>query len=142
MTSAYSLFKTSSDLEKKGVKLEYTEDMYFIIARAGGENKEYSRVLESLLRPYESQVRSGIMPNELAEKLFKEVYARSIVKNWGSKKYGEGKIEGENGKEFSFSVENCIKLFNDLPLLFQEIKDFSENFKNYKYFELEKDLKN
>lgn len=122
--SLYSQFKTDENLEKTGLVVEYGtnskgEPIGIRIARAGGSNAAYLKLLEASLKPYRRQLQNDLMDNATAEKVMRTVYAKTVVLGWEN-------VEDEKGQPMPFNVENCIKLFEDLPDLFADLKAQAE----------------
>lgn len=116
----YSAYKTDGNLETSGVILSYGENengkkIAIKVARAGGSNKAFQRVLNAKTRPYRRQIDQGTMSNEVMEGLLREVYADTIVLAWEN-------VEDENGDAMECTRENIIKLFTDLPDLFTDVR--------------------
>lgn len=124
MGGMYEAFKSDSDLERKGVVINYGK-FRVTIARAGGSNKAYQKELERRTRPYMRALRNGIMDDEVAEQLMKEVYSSHIVLDWevlqedGSWVSG---IEGPDGELLPVTKENILLTFNNLDDLYEDIK--------------------
>ena len=114
--SLYSLFKTDKSLEVKGIDLQYGDGIIITIARAGGANPIYARVVEAKTKPYRRQIQSETISRELSEQLTREIYAEAIVLGWSG-------VTDENGKAMEFTKENAVKLFKDLPDLFEDVKE-------------------
>lgn len=116
----YSTYKTDESLETEGVVLTFGKNdsgktIGFKVARAGGANKAFTRVLTAKTRPYRRQIEQGTLPNETMEALLAEVYADTVLLAWEN-------VEGPDGKEMEFNRGNIIKLFTDLPDLFADIR--------------------
>lgn len=148
--SLYKQFKTDSELEAKGVVLEYghTEDgkpITIRIARSGGNNKKFAKVFEMKTRPYRQQIRAGTLSTEIDDKLSKETLAESVVIGWENVAFP---VLDENGNQtdqveyLPFSVKNCIRLFNDLPDLYRDIQEQSQRSVLFRENILEDDAKN
>ena len=138
--SLYKQFKTDKNVEKEGIVLNYGknskgEDIEIRIARAGGANVQYAKLLEAKTKPYRRQIQNETLDNEVAEKITKEVYAKAVVLGWTG-------VEDENGKEMEFSFENCMKLFDDLPDLWTDIQQQSTKSALFHADILEQDAKN
>lgn len=138
--SLYSQFKTDNALEQQGIILEYGENadgkpISIRIARAGGSNVQYTRLIEARVKPYRRQIQNETIERAMVEKILREVYAESIVLGWEN-------VTDENGKALPFTVANCMKLFEDLPDLFQDIQDQSQRAALFRQDILEKDSKN
>lgn len=115
----YQQFKTDSNVEKKGITIRYGNDgdkpIEFVIARAGGANTAYNKVLEAKLKPYRRQIQNETMDTDTMVALIRDVYATTVVIGWNN-------VRDADGNELPFTRENCIKLFTDLPELFEDIQ--------------------
>jgi hypothetical protein len=120
--SLYKQFRTDENLEKSGIKLTYGE-VWFYVARAGGANKKFSRILEAKLKPHRRAVQTETMDEKTAEKLMREAYAEGVVLGWGSVKHGEGRMTGPDDEALDFTVENVVRVFTDLPDLFADLRE-------------------
>lgn len=140
MSSLYAQFKTDKSVEKEGVILEYgfnskKKPIEIRIARAGGANVQYSKLLEAKIKPYRRQIQNDTLDNEVADKLTKEVYAQAVVLGWSG-------VEDENNIDMEFSVANCVKLFTDLPDLWRDIQEQATKAALFRAEVLESDSKN
>lgn len=138
--SLYKQFKTDNDLEKTGILLEYGtnsagEPITIRVARAGGGNNQYSKKMELKVKPYRRQIQNETMERALIDRILKEVYAETVVLGWEN-------VEDESGKPMAFTTENCIKLFNDLPDLFQDLQEQSQRAALFRADVLEVEAKN
>lgn len=121
----FKTFKTNSTLESDGIWLEYGQNskgqpIRIRIARAGGSNVRFAKVMERLTRPHKKSLELGVLDNAVAQKLFQDGYAEAVVLDW------EG-VEDENDQPIPFSKEAVVKLFQDLPDLFRDIKEQADN---------------
>jgi len=138
--SLYKQFKTDNTLEKDGILLEYGENskgkpICIRVARAGGSNNAYAKRMEARVKPYRRQIQNETMESALVERIVKEVYAETVVLGWEN-------VEDENGNDMEFSVENCLKLFDDLPDLFRDIQEQSQRAALFRQEVREADAKN
>lgn len=119
--SLFKQFKTDTNLEQKGIFLEYGtaeengEPIRFKIARAGGSNKNFEKTMERLTKGIRRQIANDIAEDEQVLKVMRRVYAESVILGWEN-------VFDQDGKPLTFNVENCIQLFEDLPDLFQDIQ--------------------
>lgn len=142
--SMYSQFKTDTEMETKGIALEYG-DFRIMIARAGGANKKFSRVLEQRTKPYRRAMKTETMDNDLAVELLYEVYAEAIVLDWLTKVDGEFKkgIENPDGpKLLPPTVENIVATFRGLPDLFLDVQEQAQKVALFRQDILEADAGN
>jgi hypothetical protein len=122
--SMYELFKTDSALETEGVVINYGS-FRVTLARAGGSNKKFARVLEAKTKPYKRAIDTGTMDNDRGLELLREVYAEAVILNWETKqqgKYVQG-IESPDGELLPFTKENVLAVFNELPDLFMDLQE-------------------
>jgi len=113
--SAYDLFGTNKNLEAgEGVTLNYP-GFSITIHRAGGSNKAYGQALNKKMKPHRQRFERGLLDDETSEQILLEAFVEGVVVGWS------GNI-GPGGKKAAYSVENCIKVFQDLPDLFEDVK--------------------
>jgi len=148
--SLYSQFQTDKHIEKDGVVLEYgkTADGRVIsirIARAGGANTRYTKLLEAATKPYRRQLQNDTMDSDVAESITQKVFAQSVVLGWENVEFP---ILDENGEptgkfeDVKFTVDNCVKLFKDLPDLWMDIQNQATRAALFRQDILEADSKN
>jgi len=148
--SMYSSFQTNDDLEKGGVELDYGS-FRIRIARAGGANKKYAKVMEAKSRPHRRALAANTMHEDVAMDILYQAYAESIVVGWTVKSQEEknedkdvwvSAIEGKDGKNISFTPENVVATFKALPELFIAVKDAAEQAATFRVDDLEQEAKN
>lgn len=118
--SLYKLFKTSEKHETEGIWLDYGEGMRIRIARAGGSNKAFLKASEKLQRKYRRQSQLDLLSEEMSRRIFKEIYAETIVLAWEN-------VKDESGNPMECNRQNIIKLFTDLHDLFMDVRAQAEN---------------
>lgn len=123
--SLYKQFKTDEALETDGIWIEYGtteagQPIRIKIARAGGRNTAFSKALERTTRPYRKAIQTGMLDNKTADNLYKDVFAETVVLDWIN-------VEGPDGQLLEFKKENVVKLFNDLPDLFNDLREQAAN---------------
>lgn len=122
--SLYKQFKTSPELEQKGILLELGEtadgrSICIRIGRSGGSNKRFLKAVEAKTRPYRAQIRNGTLDPEVDARITREVYAETVVLGWEN-------VQDEEGNDLPFNRANCLKIMEDLPDLFAEIQQQSQ----------------
>jgi len=113
--NAYEMFETDKAVEESGVELDYGE-FQIKIARSGGSNQRYNKILEALVKPHQRAVQTETISRDVVNKILIEAHAKAVVVSW------EG-VKDRDGNLIEFSVAACIKLFNDLPDLFEDVKE-------------------
>lgn len=154
--SMYDLFQTDTSLETKGVYQDYGT-FRVLLARAGGSNKKFERELEAKVKPFKRAIQTDTMDDEVAKKLFQDVFAKTVVLGWEVAVDAKGKpvprsydgevtwasgMHGKNNDIIPFNVENTVATFKALPELFNDLKAQSEKFSLYRQSVLEEDVKN
>lgn len=119
--SLYKQFKTDPNYESQGITLEYGntpngKPIRIKIARAGGSNSKFLKVLEIKSKPYRRQLQNETIDPKIADNILMEVFAETVVLGWEN-------VEEENGTPMPFTKENCLRLFRDLPDLFADIRE-------------------
>src|SRR3546814_20085601 len=114
MASPYELFGTDTKSEKDGIILDFGE-FWLRIARAGGANKKFGRVLDAKMQPHRRAMQSGTLDDDLATRLLAEAYAEAVILAWGSAEHGDGTITGKDGGSLALPRENVIGLLLALP---------------------------
>lgn len=116
----YNTFETDKSLERDGIVLDYgfnskDQPIQIRIARAGGSNTKFAKVLEQKMKPYKRAIANDTMDNKVAEKLLVEAYADAVIIGWTG-------VEDREGNALDFTRDNVVKLFTDLPDLFTDIQ--------------------
>lgn len=141
--SMYEQFKTSDNLEVKGIHLDYG-GFRVTIARAGGANKRFAKIADAKSKPYRRAIQTETLDADVSMRLLREVYAEAVVVNWEVKqedKWVQG-IEGPDGKVLPFNRGNILKTFEALPDLFMDIQSQATKVGLYRETMLEEDSKN
>jgi hypothetical protein len=141
MNGPYSQFKTDENLETKGIVLDYGS-FSITVARAGGTNLKYSKLLKTKFEPHRRQLQTDTLDTSVADKLVLETYAEAVVLGWSCKEFGNGFIPGQNGEKLEFTAKNVEKLLTDLPELFKDIQEQSNKIALFRQQLNESDAKN
>lgn len=131
----YKKFETDESLETEGITLDYGDGEKILIARAGGANRACVKAFERIHRKHRRQIQLDTMPDELGARLLREVYADTVVLGWENVKDREGAL-------LPFNRENCLRVLEDLPDLFRDIREAAENAALFKVESREIDAKN
>lgn len=136
----FKQFATDPQAEKEGVRFEIGvnsqgETIAFQIARAGGQNIRYAKVIEAKTKPYRMQIQAGTIDPEIAARLMREVFAESVVIGW------EG-VEDEAGHLLTYSPEAAATLFEQLPELYALLQEQAQNVALYRKEVLDNVAKN
>lgn len=133
--STYSAFQTNPELEQNGIQLDLGGAGRFKLARAGGANKKFEKAMMLASKPHRRAMQAESIEEDTLRQILYSVYADAVLLGW------EG-VTGEDGQPLPFTKANAVKLFTDLPGLFDEIRNASQNRSYYLAAEREGDIKN
>lgn len=141
----YEMFKTEDNLEVDGVWKEYGGVLRVKLARAGNKNVEFNKALGKAAKKYKD---AGTDTKVDQERPWAEVYSKSIVKafevkvddEWVSGVY----LPNESGdvELMDATKENIMRVFLDLPDLFDKIKEDAAEMRTFQKEEEEEEAKN
>jgi hypothetical protein len=159
----YKQFQTDANLEKAGVDLDYG-DFIVTIARAGGANKRFEKVLEAKTKSVKRAIQTDTLDNERGKAILRDVYAEAVVLKWAVKVKADAKgkpleplqvaqegdehtvfvegIEGPNGDVMAASTENIAATFKALPDLFADIQEQAQKVALFRQAVQEAEAKN
>jgi hypothetical protein len=133
--SGYGAFRSDTAAEQEGIELDYGP-FRVTIARAGGANKSYDRILEALTKPYRRAIQLETLDQKISEQIMKEAMAKAIVLNWevrvgtdGSpdpegSDWKQGLEDPDTGDLLEYSWENVLKVLKhkEIQNLYNDIR--------------------
>jgi len=132
----YAAFQNDSSLEQDGIWYHFLgngADFKVKVARAGGGNIAYAKTLDQKTKHLKRAIEAQALGPDLQMEVMKDVYASCMIKGWkvrqgntetGEPKYVDG-IESPTGELLPATRENILKVFKDLPDVFQEVLETS-----------------
>lgn len=130
MSNLYALYETDGNYETNGIDLEVAEGVRFRVARAGGSNKKYQQVLSKLIKPYQRQFENGTLDEGKAGEIMQQAFIRGCLLGWQG-------VTDRNGEPMEFNEGNALKLFGDLPDLFEQLQEQAKKVSNYRSEDIE-----
>lgn len=137
MANPFAMFKTDPELEtSKGVIIDYG-DFRICVGRAGGANKKYINLLEAMMKPYQRQLATNQMDDDVATRILVEVFAKTVVfgcdvldkdRSTDTEKVYKSGILTESGVVVEDSAENRQILFMSLKELFIDLRKQATDF--------------
>lgn len=122
------MYRTSKTLEETGVVLEYGDGVEVMVARAGGANRKYAKVLSRLTRPHRAAIQNEVLDETLGQEIMYQTYAQAVVKGWkGITKDILTNNDEDAEVELECTEENIIAVFKALPDLYEDIKKMSDS---------------
>lgn len=135
MKSVYSMFKTDKEAEKNGIIVDYGEMGRFKIARIGGANSAFARMMKAKIKRYKYQIDTDTLPEEVDAQISTEVFVKCVLLGW------EG-VTDEDGNEILYTEENALKMMSDLPDLRKDLSAVAQDYTNFLAHEAETAAKN
>lgn len=137
--SLYSQFATNQSKEVDGVMVEYGPNSdstvpTFKLSRMGKSNKRYAKALDAATKPYRRQLELGTMDQAISERVFMEVFVTTVLLGWND-------VEMDDSKA-AFNKANAIKLFTDLPELYDDLQEKAKSAALFRDEALEIEAKN
>lgn len=138
--SLYKDFATNKQAEVKGVLVEFSANddntiPGFIVSRMSRANKKYTKALEKATRPHRRAIELETMNNDLADKIFMEVFVDTVLLGWQN-------VQDKDGKPLVFNRQNAIMLFTDLPELYDDLQDKAKKAAMFRDEAIEGEAKN
>lgn len=131
--SLYDLFETEKSAEVEGFELQVHDgevEVKFMLARAGGANRQFISRLQALLKPYKKKMEKGTMKDEDSERCLVRALAETVILSWTG-------VRDREGEEIEFSVENAVTLLTELPDLRDLIFEEAQNVANFQAIDRE-----
>lgn len=135
MTSLHDIYATDTSREAEGFWHPITDEISFLMARAGGANSHFAKALEARTRPHRRKIDSDDMDLELANTIMVEVFAETVVKDWKG-------VKDDDDKALPCTKENVIGILTELPDLFNELREVATKQANFRAKSVEDVVKN
>lgn len=136
----YKQFETNKDAETNGIWVQYedgtdTAPPRFLVRRAGGANLEYAKALEQKVKPYRRQAQAGMVPFAVLERLQREVFCATVIRDWEN-------VQNREGEKIPYNYANAIRVMTDLPDLYADLQSQANNISLFKEAVVEEEAKN
>lgn len=124
-TNLDSLFKTDASLEAGGVWFTISKETSFCLKRFGGNNAHKVKLaMAKYHKPHARLIEADALPLEETNKIMAQVVASSCLVDW------KGVIVDD--KELPCTFDNAVKLFCDLPELFNALFQYISGVDSFK----------
>lgn len=146
----YSTFAADKAAEKEGIYIQYGTGTRIRVARAGGSNEKFTKVLQNLTKPYKRSIQNDTVDPEIVEDIMMRAYCRAVIKSWETNTnpdksaapiWSSG-IESPEGDLLEPTEENIVMTFKNLKDLWEDIKEQSNKFALFRQEINEVDSKN
>lgn len=133
--SIYEKFGTDKKSEQEGIILDYGDGVTIKIARAGGSNVRFEKAVQQKMRKFGLQAKHDLLEPEQMRSVMREVFAETVVLDWTG-------FTDKEGETLPLNRENIIKVFTDLPDLFDDVLEQSRKASLFKQTLLESEAGN
>ncbi len=120
----FDMFDTDENVETSGVWINYGNGIRILVARAGGSNKRFETLIRNLTKPHRKSIKGETIDEDTLTDILQEAYAKAVVLKW------EG-VTDKSGAVMACTVENIKKLFQMLPALWNDLREFAADFRNF-----------
>jgi hypothetical protein len=135
MTSIYAMFDTDEHAEKEGVFVDYG-NVRMLLARAGGSNPRFAKVLRAKMKPYRRQIDAETLPDSVADRIMAETYAEAVILRIDSMgpdgQWIERQIAQRDGTLKPHTPESTVALLLDLPELLRDLQSVAGGVSMYR----------
>lgn len=118
-------FKTDSKAENEGIIFELNEKVSFKVRRFVSTNPRVKAAMAAYYKPYARMIEMGTMPQEKSDEITIKLFIDVCLVSW------EGLEDGE-GKPIEFTKENAFQVLKSLPVMFEAVWKYANNFENFK----------
>jgi len=118
------LFKSDSNLEQEGVLFEIADGIQFKVRRFGGGNREVKKAMVKYYKPYARLIERNLLPEDKEREIYQLAFIDACLVDWQGVE-----IEGATAE---CTKENALKLFKELPELFETLLEHSQSVEHYR----------
>lgn len=146
--SLFKQFETDADVERKGILLDYGPNkdlpadaegkhpvIMIRIARAGGANEAYNKRIEALSKKHRRKIQNDALEIAELREMTMQAVADTVVIGWEN-------VTDKDKNPLPFNRDNVLKLFKQLPDLFNDVQEQAAKAALFRMSLREEDLKN
>ncbi|MCK5603636.1 hypothetical protein KAR91_17250 [Candidatus Pacearchaeota archaeon] len=127
------MFETDTAVERDGVWSEYAPGVEVRIARAGGSNKHFAKVMQRLAKHHRRAIQTESVDPDILRDIFIKAYAQAIIVDWkGFTKDLITHDDADSETELDFNTDNVEAVLRAQPNLFDDIQKVSETISYYR----------
>lgn len=137
--SIWDLYETDLTKETEGFWYKVNKKVSVRLARAGGANMAFTKVMEEKTR--EHRKRGGVLEGdrvdvELMTDIMKQAFAETIILDW------KGFTKKADGKPLACSSKAAYEVMLALPDLYNELREAAGEAANYRIEDIQADVGN
>ena len=121
------MFETDTVVEREGIWIEYAPGVEVRIARAGGSNQHFAKVMQRLAKPHRRAIQTDSVDEEVLKNIFIKAYTQAIITDWiGFTKDLITHDDADADTVLDFNKDNVEAVLQAQPNLFTDIQKASE----------------
>ncbi len=137
------MFETDTAVERDGIWIDYAPGVEVRIARAGGSNKHFAKVMQRLAKPHRRAIQTESVDGEVLKDIFIKAYALAIITDWkGFTKDLITQDDADSETELDFNKDNVEAVLRAQPNLFEDIQKAADTISYFRAEINEEDSKN
>lgn len=117
-------FKTDPKLAEEGVVFAINDDISFKVRHLSQNNPRVKAAFTKYYKPYARQVELQTLDPKKDREIQAQIFVDTCLVGWIG-------VESD-GKPLEFTRENALKLFEELPELFDTLWRYGNDFQNYR----------
>lgn len=132
--NAYEMFQADKTKETSGIWLDFGS-FRVKVARAGGSNVQFAKVVEEKTRPYRRAMEQGVMDAKVGDRLLAEAFAECIILDWKVQNDAGELVQGMHAPDGSiqeFTKEHVVQTLLDLPEFFSQLQTETMKLANFR----------
>lgn len=123
-TNLDRLFKTNKELETSGVDFAIDDKISFRVRHFAASNTKVKAAMAQHYKPYARQVDLGTLEQEKSEEIQMKIFIDTCLVSWTGVEI--------DGQEVECNKDNALKLFKSVPMLFDTLWKYCNDFQNYR----------
>lgn len=138
--SLYKQFKMDETKEAEGVEIKYGPNddntvPTFRIRRRSAQNQQYAKTLDRESGPYRRMIELNTLDDKISNRIVMRTFCQSILIGWEN-------VYNQQNQPIAFNFDNAMKLFGELPELYEELQSQSAKASLFRDDTMESDAKN
>ena len=121
------MFETDTAVERDGIWIEYAPGVEIRVARAGGSNKYFAKMMQRLAKPHRRAIQTESVDDDVLRSIFIKAYAQAIITDW--KGFTKDLITHDDADAetvLDFNKDNVEAVLQAQPNLFMDIQKASD----------------
>jgi len=138
--SLFKQFKMDTNKEQNGIEVKYGANddgtiPTFTLRRISNSNQVYTKTLERLSAPYRRLLQLGNLDDRTSNRILITTFCEAVLIGWQN-------VQNIKNELIPYSFDNAMKLLEELPELYEELRTQAATASLYRDETLEREAKN